>query len=267
MTDIPLSTVFVPGRLGVRARLDGERLTMHLDPRPEVLHHGIVRASVLAFAIDAIAGIEVDDDPTQWAFTTDLSLRMRPTPDPGPITATNEVVRAGRRSITCAVELATAAGHLASGSIGFARVPLRDGDPPKPAFTKAMAPAIFDLLPHLSSPLREEAGVVSVDPGAGVVELAVTPQVTNPAGALQGAMVALAVEAAAEDLVAAVAGNDVVVTDLDIRFVAGARVGPVRSTARLLGPSPHDGVEVRLHDRSNGALTTIAYARAVPVGG
>ena len=53
--------------------------------------------------------------------------------------------------------------------------------------------------PFLDKPLREEAGVEVLDASAGVVG-EVVPELLNPAGTLQGAMVALVAEAAAEEL-------------------------------------------------------------------
>lgn len=269
MTDVPIDPDginFLPAKLGVRARIEDGDLVLDLHPRPEILHHGMIRTSVLAYVIDAIAGLNVDGDPDSWAFTTDLSIRARPTPATDLVVARHRILRQGTRSVTCEVELTDADGdHLASGSIGFARVRRKDSDPPKFVVTPDMAPGLFADLPFLAQPLRAAAGVDVVDGALGIVEMPVRPDVMNPAGTLQGGMVALLVESAAEEAVAAATGAPTVVVDLDIRFLAAARVGPVRSQCRMVGPSPHDGVEVRLHDRSSGALTTLAYARAVGV--
>jgi hypothetical protein len=79
---------------------------------------------------------------------------------------------------------------------------------------------------------------------------------------MQGAMVALVAEAAAEDLVATRAESPVVVTDLDIRYLAQTRDGPVRTKSRLLGDGPDAPVEVALVDMSTDTVTTLAYCRA-----
>jgi len=57
MTDIPGPGTPVPSRLGVTARYEDGELVLDLAPRPETLHHGVVRASVLSFLVDAAAGI------------------------------------------------------------------------------------------------------------------------------------------------------------------------------------------------------------------
>ncbi|HPB46390.1 MAG TPA: hypothetical protein PLP95_11090, partial [Microthrixaceae bacterium] len=84
MTDIGVEFNFIPSLLGVRGRMVDSDLVLDLHPNPAILHHGIVRASVLAYVVDAVAGIAIDTDPERWSFTTDLTLRMRP----DPITAT-----------------------------------------------------------------------------------------------------------------------------------------------------------------------------------
>ena len=96
-----------------------------------------------------------------------------------------------------------------------------------------------------------------------MVEVAVTPDLRNPAGTMQGAMVALVAEAAAEDLVATTFGQDVVVVDLDLRYLARTSAGPVRTQARLLGDRLESPVEVQLVDTSTDQVTTLVYAAAV----
>jgi len=267
VTDIPTTAMAVPTRLGVTARIEDGEFTLDLIPQPETLHHGVVRASVLAYVIDAVTGIAADDDPGVWTLTSDLSVRMRPIPAPALISGVSTVVRQGRRSVTCTVEL-TADGELvATGAAGFVKVPRKETDPEKPAVTPERAVELFRTHPTLSAPLRDEAGVEVVDPSDGVAQLAVTPAVRNPNGTLQGAMVALLAEAATEDLIAARFDVSPVVTDLDIRYLERTGVGPVRTKSRLIGEKPDSPVEVVLTDMSTGAITTLVYARADIVPG
>jgi acyl-coenzyme A thioesterase PaaI-like protein len=266
MTDIPAQNTSVAGRLGVSARISGGELSLELEPRPEVLHHGFVRASVLAFVIDVVGGVAVDDDPDAWTLTSDMSVRMRLAPPPPRIEAVGRVVRRGRRSATCAVDLTDRAGMpVATGAIGFAKIPRRPGDPPKPEFSPGSALSIFRDIGGLNRPLRDEAGIVVIDAASGVLELSVTPELRNPAGTLQGAMVALLAEAAAEDFLSTLAGLPMVVCDLDLRYLAQAPTGPVRTWTRLLGEGPDAPVEIELVDISADRVTTLVYARALPI--
>lgn len=266
MTDIPGPGTPVPGRLGVTARYDDGELILDISPQLHTLHHGIVRASVLSYLVDVVAGVPLDDDPGVWTLTTDMTVRMRPVPAPGRITAVNRIVRQGRRSVTSTVELTNDAGSpIASGAIGFTRVPRRETDPPKLIIRPEVLVDLFRAFTPLTLPLREEAGIEVIDPAAGVVQVELTPDLLNPAGTLQGAMVALVAEAAAEDLIATRFGIPVVVTDLDLRYLAQTRAGPVRTRTRLLGEGPEAAIQVELVDASTDTLTTLVYARTARV--
>jgi acyl-coenzyme A thioesterase PaaI-like protein len=151
---------------------------------------------------------------------------------------------------------------VAGGAIGFVRVPRRETDPPKPSVSLERLTTLFNGANVLNRPLREEAGIVVLDPTEGAVEVAVTPALRNPAGTLQGAMVALVAEVAVEEMVSTRFGIDAVVTDLDLRYLAQTGAGPVRSSCRLLGDGPHAPVQVELVDLSSGRLTTHVYVRA-----
>jgi acyl-coenzyme A thioesterase PaaI-like protein len=267
MTDLPPSFTAVPSRLGSSALVDERGLVVEIvDPQPEILHHGVMRLSVLAFLADVSAGVALDTDPQAWTFTTDLSLRMPARPAPARVTASTTILRQGRRSAHGLVDITDGEGSLvAAGAIGFAHVPFKPGDPAKPVVSPRIMARRFSRSPGLSRPLREEAGIIPLDPDRGVVEIPVRPDVCNPAGTLQGAMVALVAESAAEDFAEARANRPVVVTELDIRYLAQAKVGPVRTQTRAVGARPEDPVEVRLVDTSTGRMTTLVYARAVPV--
>jgi acyl-coenzyme A thioesterase PaaI-like protein len=193
-----------------------------------------------------------------------MSVRMRPVPAPDRIDATSTILRRGRRSATSLVELRTDDGApIATGAIGFVNIPRKATDPPKPNVPLGQIPVIFRDPITLARPLREEAGIEVIDAAAGVVQVEVTPALRNPAGTLQGAMVALLAEAAAEDLLTTRFESPVVVTNLDLRYLRKAEVGPVRTRSRLLGTNPDAAVQVELIDTSTDQITTLVYASAV----
>ena len=242
----------------MRARVDDRGLVTELEPQPHALHHGVVRASVVAYLVDVVSGISVDTDDDVWTFTTDMTVRMRAVPAPARLVATNQLLRRGRRSVTCAVEVVDEeGGPVASCAIGFAHVPRKPTDPPKIHLTPGQAARRFADNGLLTQPLRDEAGVVAIDPANGVMEMAIRPEVCNPAGTLQGAMVALLAEAAAEDLFAHRTGYPGSVVDLDIRYLAQATAGSVRTRCRAMG----DWARVELVDQSTDDVTTLVYAR------
>jgi acyl-coenzyme A thioesterase PaaI-like protein len=262
VTDMFTEGSVVVARMGVRARVDDGTFTLELDPRPETMRHGMVRVSVLSFLVDAVAGIMADDDPDAWALTSDMSVLVRPRPAPRRVSAVGRVLRRGRRSVTSAVELTDEAGEpMGTGAVGFAKLARRPTDPPKPQLSPDRAQSIFGGGTILTRPLREEVGIDVLDPANGVVQVEVTPPLRNPAGTLQGALVALVAEAAAEDLVSTRFESPAVVTDLELRYLAQAHTGPVRTRSRLLGTGPDAPVEIELVDTSVDRITTLVYAR------
>jgi acyl-coenzyme A thioesterase PaaI-like protein len=266
VTDISELGLSVPSRLGTTARLEDDDLVIELTPQQETLHHGIIRASVLAYVIDVAAGIPMDQDVSMWTLTSDMSVRMRPLPPPIRVDATTTILRQGGRSSTCLVELRSDQGRpVATGAIGFTKVPRKTTDPPKPVVPVDRIPMIFRSPATLDRPLREAAGIEVIEAAEGVVQVEVTRDLRNPAGTLQGAMVALLAEAAAEDLMAARYGLPVVVTDLDLRYLRRTEHGPVRTRTRLLGEGLEAPVQIELIDTSTDQVTTLAYARATEV--
>jgi acyl-coenzyme A thioesterase PaaI-like protein len=154
---------------------------------------------------------------------------------------------------------------VATGAIGFAKVRRRGGDPPKPQASVDRIMSMFDGSSLLSEPLREEAGIRVLDPVQGIVEVELTPGLRNPAGTLQGAMVALVAEAAAEELASSRFDIPAVVTDLDLRYLAQTGDGPVQTRCRLLGHGAESPIQVELFDTSSERLTTLVYARTAVI--
>jgi acyl-coenzyme A thioesterase PaaI-like protein len=217
--------------------------------------------------IDVVAGIVLDDDPGVWTLTSDLSVRMRPIPAPEWIETRTTILRRGLRSAAAMVDLVDEQGDLvATGAIGFTKVRRREGDPPKPPIPLDRITEMFDGSSSLTHPLREEAGIRVLDAMTGSVEMPLTPAVRNPAGTLQGAMVALLAEAAAEEMASARFDVPAVVTDLDLRYLAQTGAGPVRTHCRLLGEGLHAPMEVELFDVSRDRVTTLVYARTAVLG-
>jgi acyl-coenzyme A thioesterase PaaI-like protein len=124
---------------------------------------------------------------------------------------------------------------------------------------------MFDGSSILTRPLREEAGIAVLDPMSGAVQMEVTPELRNPAGTLQGAMVALVAEAAAEELASTRFDIAAVVIDLDLRYLAQMGAGPVETRCCLLGNGPDAPIRVELFDRSSDRLTTLVYARTAVI--
>lgn len=255
----------VPSRLGTSAELRDGVMTGEVRSLPATLVHGALRVSAVVFLVDAVGGIAVDTDPDMWSFTSDLSVRLPAIPAPERILARADVLRVGGRSATVAVPLSLPNGDdLGLGLLSFARVPRRDTDPPKPDIDRMTMADVWAGVTPLDVPLREAAGLQVIDAAAGVVELALKDDLLNPAGALQGAMVALVAEAAAEELATAAQGGHQIVTDLDIRYLAQGRQGPFRTRARFVGPPSDGSILVDIVDTTLDRLVTTVTLRTHP---
>jgi len=266
MTDLLGDTMSVPSRLGVTADVRDGEFRLQLHPQAPVMRHGAVRASVISFMIDVVAGIVLDDDPEAWLLTSDMSVRMRPVPAPDWIGTRSTILRRGQRSAAATVDIVTSTGGpVATGAIGFSRVRRRESDPPKAPMTPERITTMFGGASILTRPLREEAGITVLDSISGIVQMEVTPPLRNPAGTLQGAMVALVAEAAAEELASARFDMAAVVIDLDLRYLAQTGAGPVETRCRLLGDAADAPIEVKIFDISSDRLTTLVYARTAVI--
>jgi acyl-coenzyme A thioesterase PaaI-like protein len=152
---------------------------------------------------------------------------------------------------------------FAYSQVGFVRMPRRPGDPPKPNMTESAQH--WGEREQLTSLLAEAAGARIVHAATGHVEVALDDSLRNPAGAMQGAMVALVGELAAEELAGHALGAPQVVTDLDVRYLAMGRVGPVVSRASFIGPPASGSIRIELRDEGNaGRLIAAMLARTAP---
>ncbi len=259
-------SVHSPGifaRLGVSSRRDPQH-PVRLDPFPAICAKGVVRPSVLVLVVDMMAGFHAEAGAgSDWVFTTDLSLRAPARRIPERVVATGQVLRAGRGSISCEVALRAGDRAFAYGQSGFIRIPRRHGDPPKPHLHPDEE---FRRQAPIERPLVEEVGIRVLDPATGHCELALRDELLNPARVLQGAIVSLVAEVAAETLAEHASGAPQLVTELDIRYLAMGRVGPIWSRASWIGDPGSGALRVELRDRGNGdRLTTTVLARSEPL--
>jgi acyl-coenzyme A thioesterase PaaI-like protein len=270
VTDLPFDLTSIPLRLGVVMDLGADgTLTGSVSPPAAMCDRGSVPLAPLVFLVDAVAGVAVDTDPDAWTFTSDLSLRIPLGPPPARIDCDPIVLREGRRSITSEAALTVDGRPWGHCFISFARVPRRDDDPPKPAFDRSDSRDRRRVMAEpLDRTLRDAAGFASVDASGGVVSATLRPDLLNPAGAMQGAMVSGLAEVAALDLADHLGLSGAarhVATDIEVRFLAQNRVSPIVTRARLAGGRGDGLVRVDLVDDGGaGRITTSALVRVAP---
>jgi acyl-coenzyme A thioesterase PaaI-like protein len=240
----------VHARIGVHRVAEGDAGLLELRPQPELLAHGCLRISALVLMVDMGGGLHAHRAAfPDWTFTNDLSVRVAARPAPSRIVARTRVLRAGRGTMMTEVDLRGDDGAFGFGYAGFNRQARREGDHPNPDIDEAARR--WGRFTPLDAPLVDTVGVRVADASQGRVEVAMRDDLRNPAGALQGAMIAIVGEAAAEALLEHQGMAQPVITDIDVRYLAMGRVGPIHSRARLLGGSPTDAIAVELYDRGN----------------
>ena len=256
----------IHARIGIGGTVAGNRLErVHLEPYPQLCANGVVRISVWVLMADMMGGWEAESHAANdWVFTTDLSVRAPILRTPKRVEGTASALRIGKGNVAAEVTMHDDTGELfAYSHVGFIRMPRRPTDPPKPIMTESAQK--WGQRKLLTSLLAEAAGAQVIDPVMGHVEVALDDTLRNPAGAMQGAMVALVGELAAEELAAHHLGGPHVVTDIDIRFLAMGRVGPVYSRAAFVGPPSLGSIRVELRDRGNAdRLMSAILARVTP---
>ena len=199
-----------------------------------------------------------------WTATADLMVHEAAPLVNGPAILESNLTRVGSRLIVVGFDIYDGDGvadldeladpieqrRVATGLVTFARVP---------ASTSA-ASGVFDPLGGIgqrrhmeppggvpTEPLLERCGLTVVDAEHGVVELPSSPYVANSRGRINGGVLGMVFQGAAEAAVPGYAGSD-----LHIHYLAGARTGPVR-TSTIVVRETDDHVVCRVEAIDAGA--------------
>jgi uncharacterized protein (TIGR00369 family) len=245
--------------LDVEHRDDGTSAAW-LTVVPEVLDDtGHVRAGVLATVVDMIGGgLSAQAAAPNWMATADLTLHLVRGTAAGTVEATAQVLRAGRTTIVLEVDLRDARGLVGVGTMTFAVLPRRDDNPVVSFGSTTPRTSLVLAGSGFRAPVLDEVGVDVIDPAAGVVDVPVTAYSRNSLGALQGGVVALAIDVAAERALRAACGSPVTVTDLQLTYLALVRGGLRTTTDVMHATSSYGCATVDVRDRDEGRRTTTA---------
>lgn len=236
------------------SRTGDSDVPLELEPYPEICRAGVVLPAVLASVVDIVGSLYAREIAGRDAtFTTDLSVRAPARFVPERIRARGALLRSGRTMITTSVLLEASGEPFAYGETSFMRVPRQEPDD-DPARVLGM-PEVIPRNP-LSQPLVDEVGIEVVDAGRGQVEVELRDALRNPEGVMQGALVALLAEVAALTLAEHAHVVPQIVTELDVRYLAVAKAGPIQARADWVG-APADGMlRVLLRDLGNAERVT-----------
>lgn len=252
---------------------------------------GRARIGVAAIIADMIAGqTAIREVSPAWIATSNLALQVGELPSSGLLVGHPKVLRKGATTIVIEVRLDhhaslagtddpdAAAQTVGLSTLGFAILPRRNALQAELHRSRetgedtVYAPAGAGF----AKPLLEAIGVrwTSAAPGelgAGTcsAEVDLDPYLQNTLGALQGGVVAILAEAAAERLAATVFGAGVRVRGLELQYLKLGRKGPICARAREFARTAAGLIaRVELVDRGDGdALLTVATVwteRAAP---
>lgn len=208
---------------------------------------GGVRPALLATVADIVGGIPAcRATAPRLALTLDIAVRIVAQPAGDRVRVAARLLKEGRNTVAVAVDFADSGSGdvVALSHLTFVPSP-RPQDLAPPTLTGMRTRG------SIAVPLPQLVGARVPEPG--VAEIDHRPYVVQGSGALQGGIVALLAELAAESL----AGGPVL--DLDTRYLSTVRVGPGRAEATTVG-----GGLVRIEVRDTGAdgrLAAVATAR------
>ena len=223
----------------------------------------------LATLVDAVGGgLAATAARPDWIATADLTMHIVPCPGVTRVQAAGRVLRAGRTTVVIAVDITSTAGDaLGMATMTFAILPRRDGNPVIDPVAATRRTTMARAGSGFTQSLESTTGLRVLDDRAGAVQLPLTDYVRNTLGAVQGGMMAMTAAVAAERALSAAANAHMDVVDLQVTYLALAKVGPVASTVRVLDvQSDFATAHVELTDAgADGRVTTIVRARGVRV--
>lgn len=231
---------------------------------------GLTHPGALATLVDAVGGgLAATAARPDWIATADLTLHLLPVAGVQRAQARGQVLRKGRTTVVIEVDLSTETGApLGLGTMSFAILPRRDGNPVIDGSGGVTHMTMAIPGSGFRSPIEHSTGVTDVDTASGHVTLPLTDYVRNTLGAVQGGIMAMTAAAAAGRTLTAARGRHVDIVDLQVTYIALAKVGPVTSRATVVDVGPTGGtVDVQLLDAgADDRLCTIVRARGIEVG-
>jgi acyl-coenzyme A thioesterase PaaI-like protein len=225
---------------------------------------GAAALGFVSAVLDSVAaGVALVASAPDWNATADLSFHQAAPITVGPVVADARLVRVTEKFVVVGAEVfdgggrtgdelldTTALTPAGASSMTFARVPSHASvvagtfEPGRHVGEwRSMAPA---RLP--TEPLLERIGLRVVDADAGIVELEQRPYVANSLGAINGGVLGMVFQGAAE-----AAHPGMVAADIQMHYLSQNKVGPARtSMTRVRSLGDHAVCTLELVDAGNG---------------
>jgi acyl-coenzyme A thioesterase PaaI-like protein len=196
-----------------------------------------------------------------WPATADLAYQAIGPITEGPALAEARLVRRGSKTIVVEVDVFDGLGSedtagarpAGAGLMTFGRLPGSASAitiDPKQNMGRSSASRPDS---HLSAPVLDEIGLLVIDAASGQVELAKSDYVRNSFGTINGGVMGMVMQGAAE--AACARFGPFVATDAQIHYLAQTKAGPLRTTTRVLrAGNDHAVCRIRAVDAGNDDL-------------
>ena len=246
-------------------RRDGQS-TILLPIVPALLDPGgRLRVGAAATIVDIVCGeTAIREVLPGWIATSNMSLQIGDMPGEGTLRARPRVVRHGKTTLVEEVELdhVETGASVGLGTASFAILPVRSDFQARAHWAEDPEPTTNFSMPDsgFRKPLLEAIGVRFDEANSAIAHADKTEYVVNTLGAMQGGVVAMFIDGAADHYAARELGGVTEVRSLEIHYLKLAKVGPIRATSRTIGRLG-SGLVVRVELRDEGqdeALLTIA---------
>ena len=239
--------------------------TAILPVSPAVVYEGETLIAAMMLAADIASGIRLHDGEVTMVLTTSFSLHRTAMPTVGPVTVTSTRLFADDKRVVDRVTCHNDSGAtVASGRIAF--VTRRyDVESPAPIPGDVLSRYRTPWTDPIQEPLAVAAGIETVDPAIGRVELHAGDGVRRKGGIVQGAFVTLLGEASALALAEHTLREPAVVTSLAVDFLAAVGADAATTEARWLDTPGASMIEVVLRSDPTGsalAVFVVEVARA-----
>ena len=230
--------------LGFSQRLEGDEMhgEVAISDVIRVPGTSMVRPSVIAKLADVATGaLAHRTTAPRIALTVDLAVHSLSVPESGRLAMVAHLVKAGRTTIIGESRFAEPGGER---PVAIAHATFTPSPRPQDVQADTRGPRTSAPDP-LGSPYAEQVGARVVRPG--VAEVDHHPAILQASGTIQGGVIALLGELAAESL------KGMPVIGLEVRYLSTVRVGPARATATGMG-----GAVVRVEVRDAGNHVRLA---------
>jgi acyl-coenzyme A thioesterase PaaI-like protein len=245
------------GTMGLESHIDGEvalgraEIGDYLRSAPDWPSTAVL----LTFADVLIGVLASHQTAPRISVTSNLAVHIvGPLPPDGDLSMRGWLSKVGRSMTVGETEMrASDSGDLVATAIGTFLASPRPQDVTHISHDRFRTTGKTD---SNAASLAGHVGLRVVEPG--LTEIDLRSDLTNATQSLQGGLVALLGETAAQTAASAAGQRAAVVESLDVYYLAAARVGPFRATSQLLRD---DLVRVEIRDtRRDDRLVAIATA-------